>query len=73
MTVKNVNKKLRKYFVFEEQQIDENILIDKKMTTVETLNMKKTNLKTLPILINAFPNAKFVLIHKNKVESLEGI
>lgn len=34
MMAKNVNKKLRKYFVFEEQNIDENILANEKMTTV---------------------------------------
>lgn len=40
------------------------------MPTVETLNMKKTNLTNINIIIKAFPKARFVLIHKNKISSL---
>lgn len=33
------NKKMRKYFVFEELKIDDKVFADMKMETVETVNM----------------------------------
>ena len=55
---------MRKYFVFEELKIDEKIFENRKMETVENINMNNVGIKSVSSLVHAFPNAKVVLISK---------
>lgn len=43
------------------------------MESVQQINMNNDGMQSIDKLVNVFPNARFVLLHKNKITNIQGI